>query len=42
MEVTFVKLGENEGKITVNVVESDYTDKVKAQLKEIGQKKEIP
>lgn len=42
MEVTFVKLGENEGKITVNVVESDYADKVKEQLKEIGRKKEIP
>lgn len=42
MEVTFEKIGENEGKLVVNVVEADYADKVKAQLKEIGQKKEIP
>lgn len=42
MEVTFEKLGENEGKLTVNLVEADYADKVKAQLKEIGQKKDIP
>lgn len=42
MEVTFAKIGENEGKLTVNVVETDYADKVKSQLKEIGQKREIP
>ncbi len=42
MQVNYEKTGENEGKLTINVVEADYADKVTAQLKEIGKKKDIP
>lgn len=42
MNVTFEKIGENEGKLTVSVEKADYAEKVKAQLKEIGKKKDIP
>lgn len=42
MNVTIEKKGQLEAVLNVAVVESDYADKMKAQLKEIGKKKEIP
>ncbi len=42
MEVTFEKTGELEGVVVVNLVEDDYSARVKKELKEIGQKKQIP
>lgn len=42
MEVTFEKTGELEGVVVVNLVEADYSARVKKELKEIGQKKQIP
>ena len=42
MEVTLEKKGELEGEIVVNLVEADYADRVTKELKEIGQKRQIP
>lgn len=42
MEVTFEKTGELEGVVVVNLIEADYSARVKKELKEIGQKKQIP
>ncbi|MDE6206911.1 MAG: trigger factor family protein, partial [Muribaculaceae bacterium] len=42
MEVTLEKKGELEGEIVVKLVESDYADRVTKELKEIGQKRQIP
>lgn len=42
MNVTLEKNGELEAKLNVSIEEADYAEKVKAQLKEIGKKKEIP
>ena len=42
MNVTLNKTSDVLGTITVNVVESDYAAKVKAELKKIGQTHTIP
>lgn len=42
MDVTLEKTGELEGRLVVKVQESDYTDRVKKELKEIGAKRQIP
>lgn len=42
MEVTFVKNGDVSGRLTVNVTEADYKDKVTKDLKEIGKTHQIP
>lgn len=42
MNVTVEKTSEAQGKIVVNVVESDYADKVKKELKKIGQERPLP
>lgn len=42
MDVTLEKTGELEGRLVVNIQESDYTDRVKKELKEIGAKRQIP
>ena len=42
MNVTVEKTSNVEGKIIVNVVEADYADKVKKELRNIGQKHPLP
>lgn len=42
MEVTLEKTGELEGRLVVNIQESDYAPRVKSELKEIGNKRQIP
>lgn len=42
MDVTLEKNGELEGVIVVKLVEDDYKTRVKNELKEIGQKRQIP
>ena len=42
MNVNFEKTSDTTGKLTVNVVEADYADKVKKELKEISKKRAIP
>ena len=42
MEVTLTKTSDVMGKITVQVVEADYADKVKKELKEIGKTHALP
>lgn len=42
MEVTLEKTGELEGRLVVNIQESDYAPRVKTELKEIGNKRQIP
>lgn len=42
MNVTVEKTSDAEGKIIVNVVENDYADKVKKELKKIGQERPLP
>ena len=42
MDVTLEKNGELEGVIVVKLVEDDYKARVKNELKEIGQKRQIP
>ncbi len=42
MEVTLEKTGELEGRLVVNIQESDYAARVKSELKEIGNKRQIP
>ena len=42
MDVTLEKTGELEGFIVVKIEEADYADRVKKELKEIGQKRQIP
>lgn len=42
MDVTLEKTGELEGVIVVKLVEDDYKARVKKELKEIGQKRQIP
>lgn len=42
MQVTFEKTAELEGRIVVNIEQADYADRVKKELKEIGQKRQIP
>lgn len=42
MEVTFEKLNDTTAKITVNVVESDYAEKMNQELKKIGATHSIP
>ena len=42
MDVTLEKKGELEGVIVVKLTEDDYKTRVKNELKEIGQKKQIP
>lgn len=42
MEVTLEKKGELEGTVTVQIIASDYADRVTKELKEIGSKRTIP
>lgn len=42
MDVTLEKTGELEGRLVVNIQEADYTARVKSELKEIGNKRQIP
>lgn len=42
MDVTLEKTGELEGFVVVKIEEADYADRVKKELKEIGQKRQIP
>ena len=42
MNVTVEKTTDVEGKIIVNVVESDYAEKVKKELKKIGRERPLP
>lgn len=42
MDVTLEKTSELEGVIVVKLVEDDYKARVKSELKEIGQKRQIP
>lgn len=42
MDVTLEKTGDLEGRVVVKIEEADYTDRVKKELKEIGQKRQIP
>lgn len=42
MEVTLEKAGDLQGFIAVKIEESDYAERVKKELKEIGQKRQIP
>lgn len=42
MNVNFEKTSDTTGKLTVNVVEADYAEKVKKELKEISKKRAIP
>ena len=42
MEVTLTKQNDVMGRISVNVVEADYADKVKKELKEIGKTHTMP
>ena len=42
MEVTMQKNGDVSARLTVNVVESDYADKVTKDLKEVGRNHVIP
>ncbi len=42
MDVTLEKTADLEGRIVVKIDEADYADRVKKELKEIGQKRQIP
>ena len=42
MKIDYVKINDVTGEIAINIVESDYADKVKKQLKEIGKKRPEP
>lgn len=42
MDVQLEKTSDLQGFIVVNVTEADYADRVKKELKEIGQKRQIP
>lgn len=42
MDVTLEKTNDLEGYIVVRITESDYADRVKKELKEIGQTRQIP
>lgn len=42
MKVEFTKLDAVNGELTVHIEESDYSDKVKKQLKEIGKNRPMP
>lgn len=42
MEVTLEKTGDLQGFIVVKIEEADYAERVKKELKEIGQKRQIP
>lgn len=42
MDVTLEKTSDLEGRIVVKVVEADYADRVKKELKEIGATRQIP
>lgn len=42
MNVTFDKQGDNKALLTIDVVESDYAEKVKKQLKSLGATHQIP
>lgn len=42
MNVTFDKQGDNKALLKVDIVESDYADKVKKQLKQLGATHQIP
>ncbi len=42
MKIDYAKINDVTGEITINIVESDYADKVKKQLKEIGKKRPEP
>lgn len=42
MDVTLEKTGELEGRIVVKIEEADYAPRVKKELKEIGNKRQIP
>ncbi len=42
MKIDYVKINDVTGEIAISIVESDYADKVKKQLKEIGKKRPEP
>lgn len=42
MEISFNKSGENQGRLTVNVVKADYEPEVEKTLKEVGKRNQIP
>ena len=42
MDVTLEKTGELEGRLVVKIEEADYAARVKKELKEIGQNRQIP
>ena len=42
MDVTLEKTGELEGRLVVKIEEADYAARVKKELKEIGQTRQIP
>ena len=42
MDVTLEKTGALEGRLVIKVQESDYTDRVKKELKEIGKNHQVP